>query len=129
MNVIEFIFNSEESAQPIREENHSESCPIPNSLTLLYDTKQNLFSVQICYSYVRVCSSRGQLLMQEINHSLASLSLGTTIMIGSTFSRDGVYLETVELVRDGMVQCKNMVTDEEVMVNANEAQQLIDASN
>ena len=126
--MIEFTFNSEESAQPT-EVDHSESCPIPNSLTLLYDTKQNMFSVQIYHSYLRVSSSRGQLLMQEINHSLASLSLGTTIMIGSTFSRDGVYLETIELVRDGIVQCKNMVTDEEVMVNANEAQQLIDASN
>ena len=128
VNVIEFTFNSEESAQPT-EVDHSESCPIPNSLTLLYDTKQNMFSVRIYHSYLRVSSSRGQLLMQEINHSLASLSLGTTIMIGSTFSRDGVYLETIELVRDGIVRCKNMVTDEEVMVNANEAQQLIDASN
>ena len=129
VNVIDFTFNSEESTQPPVEENHDESCPILNSLTLLYNTKQNLFFVQICHSYVRIFSSRGHLLTQEISHSLENLSLGTTIMIGSTFSKDGVYLETIELVREGMVRCKNTVTDEEVMVNANEAHQLIDASN
>ena len=84
----------------------------------------------LCKNLSFVCESffKPQSVVDARSHSLEKLSLGTTIMIGSAFSKDGFYLETIELVREGMIQYKNMVTDEEVIVNTNEAQQLIDAS-
>ena len=125
VNVIEFTFNPDIDLT----EDHEESAPIQNSLVLLYDATQLTLRVRVCHSYVRVMSLRGQAILEEINHSLASTHSSSTIMIGSTFSKDGNFFETTQVESNGMVSCKNMITNEQVIMCANEVQTLIEASN
>ena len=74
-------------------------------------------------------SSRGQAFLEGINHSLASNCSSNAIMVGSTFSKDGNFFETIDVESNGMVSCKNMITNEEIVMCVNEVQTLIEASN
>ena len=78
---------------------------------------------------MRVISSRGQAILEGLNHSLGSNHQSNTIMIGSTFSKDNNVFETIDVEQNGMVSCKNMITNEEIVMRANEVQTLIEASN
>ena len=126
VNVIEFTYNHDIPPPP---EDPDESPPIPNSVIFLYDEKQQLFSVRVYHSYVRVMSSRGQAILNGINHSLGNVREASSIMIGSTFNRDSRYFETISVEQNGTVQCKDMVSNETVTLCSNEVEELINSSN
>ena len=70
VNVIEFTYNPEVAPPP---EDPDESRPIPNSVTLLYDEKQQSFSMRVCHSYIRVMSYRSQAILNGLNYSLGNI--------------------------------------------------------
>ena len=73
-------------------------------------------------------SSRGQAILNGINHSLGNICKATSIMIGSIFNRNNVF-EAVDVEQNGTVQCIDMITNEVITLVSNEVQHLINSSN
>ena len=132
INVLDYLSSGKDDGIDAVEPDALDAPEISNKIIFLYNSVTSFVTIRYYYRFIRVRSSRGQELLQSINHRLMIFdnNESSPIVEGSTFLFDGdIYRTLPHFTHMSMVNTENVVNGTLRDFEVDEVRELINNHN